>query len=227
MRSRAIATYPGWRRQIGFTLAELLVASVLGLFIIAGAASVFTANRETARIGERVQTNQEARRYVAQTISRVVRAGESFNGTSESKLVVNFSDDLPDDVRDCLGDTAAGSSNSFATALNTDTGKYELLCQRDNEEPQALIDGLARPSDRQSNIVVQLLKPCSKKSDCPEKMDLGDLIDATDNEATSVKISIRMLMPDGSAETDDDVEAKAFIATMRCAVLHCSTEDKL
>ncbi len=218
MRSRTIATHLGWRRQIGFTLAELLVASVLGLFIIAGAASVFTASRETARIGERVQTNQEARRYVAQTISRVVRAGESFSGTNESKLVVKFPDDLPDDVLDCLGKTAAGASNSFTTALNRDTGKYELLCQRDSENPQALIDGLAPSSDKKPNMEVQLLRP-SLIDDCPENEEcLGELQPANVNNATSVQIVIRILSPDGTPEIDD----KAFIVTMRCVVLGCN-----
>ncbi len=217
MTIRMTSTYPGRTRQRGFTMAELLVGSVLGLFIIAGAASVFTANRESARIGERVQTNQEAIRYVTQTITRLVRAGDSFKGTNVQKLVVSFADDLPEDVLDCLGAPAAGGSNSFTTALNADTGKYELLCKRDSDTPQALIDGLAPPSDKLPNLEVQLLRP-SLISDCPQSQEcLGELQVAAAEEATSAEIVVRIVSP----VADQEIEDNAFIATMRCAVLEC------
>lgn len=205
--------------QIGFTLAELLVASVLGLFIIAGAASVFTANRETARIAERAQTNQETLSYVAQTISRVVRAGKSFKGTAGGTLMVNFPDAVPDGFRDCLPKVQSDGtnretarSNSFTTAKNTDTGKYELLCQRDNDKPQALVDGLAPILDNQPNFQVELLRPN------PDIGYLGELQESNDDSAVAVRVAIRMLGPDGAPEK----RPNSFIVTMRCAVLDCN-----
>ncbi|WP_200387342.1 PilW family protein [Thiocapsa imhoffii] len=207
-------TYPSRRvKQAGFTLSELMIASMIGLFIIAGAISVFTANRQTSALMDRIQSNQDATRFAAQTISRVVRSGARFSAGQTGQLVVEFPPGVAGQgVRDCVGTeisqiTPPPARNIFSSALNQTTQRYELRCQSGNDPPVPLIDGLAQPTNQQPNFQVQFLRP--------HPTNHGEL--STTNqaaEATSVRILLRM-------QGVEDVEEIAFIATMRCRVLGC------
>ncbi len=202
--------------QTGFTLSELMVASMIGLFIVAGAISVFSANRQTAQTVERVQGNQEALRYVAHTISRVVRMGRSFEGSDATKLVVVFPDEAEATAKDCIGRSIGDAKrNIFTSAYNETTQKYELRCKSGNQEPVALVDGLVKGTSRQPNFSLLFYAPSSIKG------ELGTL-DKTENNnpanATTVEVELWMQPIEGGRSKEPDVN---FMVTMRCKVLGC------
>ncbi|WP_200387338.1 PilW family protein [Thiocapsa imhoffii] len=200
-------------RQAGFTLSELMIASMIGLFIIAGAISVFTANRQTSALMDRIQSNQDATRFAAQTISRVVRSGARFGAGQTGQLVVEFPAGVAgQDVRDCVGQQISEitpARNIFSSALNQATQRYELLCQSGDDPPVPLIDRLAQPTNQQPNFHVEFLRP-----DPTTPGELSPTNQAA--EATSVRILLRM-------QGVETIEEIAFIATMRCRVLDCDS----
>jgi type IV pilus assembly protein PilW len=60
-------------RKRGFSLVELMIAMVLGLFLIGGVVSVFLANRQVYRQNESLARMQENARYVFEVVGRDVR----------------------------------------------------------------------------------------------------------------------------------------------------------
>jgi len=59
--------------QSGFTLVELMVALVLGMFLTAGVIQVFTSNQQTYRVTENLSRLQENGRFAIEFIARDVR----------------------------------------------------------------------------------------------------------------------------------------------------------
>ncbi|MGC9456842.1 MAG: prepilin-type N-terminal cleavage/methylation domain-containing protein [Halothiobacillaceae bacterium] len=89
-------------RQTGVTLIELMIGMVLGLFIVGGVIGIFVANQQSAAEKRGLDNTQEAFRYSAYTISRVVRNSSGFlDPIDDDKLVVsiNRNPEMPD----CLG----------------------------------------------------------------------------------------------------------------------------
>jgi type IV pilus assembly protein PilW len=60
-------------RKRGFSLVELMIAMVLGLFLIGGVVSVFLANRQVYRQNENLGRMQENARYAFEIVGRDVR----------------------------------------------------------------------------------------------------------------------------------------------------------
>lgn len=200
-------------RQAGFSITELLIAAGIGVFVVLGVVGVLTATRDATRFTQQSDTRQEGLRYIAQTLTRVVRDGGGFTGTTGTQLVVTFSNTLPNDagegeVKDCLGQPARTAvSNTFTVAQSARTGRYELRCQRGTQgaQPEPLVEGLAATNP----LVVELLKPSADTS------TLGTLVAAANaTEATSVRITVRMQPPDGGS-----AQPVRFVATMRCKML--------
>ena len=76
------------REQRGFTLPELLVASVLGLLVIGSATSVFTAGiRSEPRVSDRAARIQQARAF-AEDVSRELRQGWGTPIATSSQLAI-------------------------------------------------------------------------------------------------------------------------------------------
>jgi type IV pilus assembly protein PilW len=61
------------RRRHGFSLVELMIAMVLGLFLIGGVISVFLSNRQVYRQNENLARIQENARYAFEVVARDVR----------------------------------------------------------------------------------------------------------------------------------------------------------
>ncbi len=61
------------RREAGFSLVELMIAMMLGLFIIGGVISVFLSNREAYRQNENLARMQENGRYAFEVMGRDLR----------------------------------------------------------------------------------------------------------------------------------------------------------
>lgn len=66
---------PGYRLQQGLTLVELLVAMVLGLFLMAGTLQLFLGNNRIYRFQEGLSSVQENARAASEFLSRDIRAG--------------------------------------------------------------------------------------------------------------------------------------------------------
>lgn len=61
------------RENQGFSLVELMIAMMLGLFLIGGVISVFLSNREVYRQNENLARMQENARYTFEVVGRSVR----------------------------------------------------------------------------------------------------------------------------------------------------------
>ena len=61
------------RQNQGFSLVELMIAMMLGLFLIGGVISVFLSNREVYRQNENLARMQENARYAFEVVGRDVR----------------------------------------------------------------------------------------------------------------------------------------------------------
>ena len=63
-------------RQFGFTLVELMVALVIGLFLTAGMIQVYVSNKHTFRFSESISRIQENGRYAVDFIARDMRMAD-------------------------------------------------------------------------------------------------------------------------------------------------------
>ena len=64
------------RRHTGFTLVELMIATVLGLLIIVGVLSVFLANKQTYNRSEELSLFQEKARFVSDLMNQDIRPAD-------------------------------------------------------------------------------------------------------------------------------------------------------
>ncbi|QTQ31009.1 PilW family protein [Aromatoleum bremense] len=120
------------RRERGLTLVELMIALVLGLFLIGGVSTVFLSNQQTSRVKEDLDRTQESFRFGTHTITRVVRQGTEIDpDSSASQIVVGFADGSG--THDCVGGTLGGP-NTFLV-----NGNNELVCTDANGDSHILI----------------------------------------------------------------------------------------
>lgn len=129
------------KTQTGVSLVELMIGMVLGLIIIAGSASIFVANQRSAQVKRDLDNAQEAFRFAAYTISRVVKNSDSqgglvFAGSDTNSLVVRFARGV--NSPDCLGVNAAGAVTNTFTLVGD-----ELRC-----DGQVLANGISALSFR-------------------------------------------------------------------------------
>jgi type IV pilus assembly protein PilW len=91
--------------QAGVSLVELMVALVLGLFLIFGAVTIYSKSRTTYRTTEAVARLQEAARYAFDTIEPDVRMASYWGLASRADYIVNST--VPGDDRPAELDAAA------------------------------------------------------------------------------------------------------------------------
>lgn len=104
---------PSFRRRTssGFSLIELMVAVLVGLFLVAGLISLFSANRRAYRVQSGNNFLQENLRIAADRISWSLRMSGFLGGNSVGSVVVNAS------ATSVI--TAKGNCNgAWATAVN-------------------------------------------------------------------------------------------------------------
>lgn len=78
------------RSSLGFTLTELMVALVLGGFLVAGVAGVYLANIQTAQVQQRLMQSQQSSQISFQLLSRdAMHAGFSGCANMITQRVVN------------------------------------------------------------------------------------------------------------------------------------------
>ena len=110
------------QKQQGFTLIELMISLVIGLFLIGGVISVFATNQKTVETKRNLDNTQEALRFSANTVSRIVKQADAItNASTGSQLVVSFTGATG--LKNCLGQVIAGVQiNTFTYSNN------QLLC---------------------------------------------------------------------------------------------------
>lgn len=110
------------KKQVGFTLIELMIAMVIGLFLMGGLISAFATNQKTVSTKRNLDNTIEALRFISGTVNRVVRQADSIGNTSTaSQLAVTFTGATG--LKNCLGQVVNG--------VQTDTFTYsnnQLLC---------------------------------------------------------------------------------------------------
>ncbi|MFK8028747.1 MAG: PilW family protein [Gammaproteobacteria bacterium] len=80
------------KRQKGFNLIELMVAMVIGIFLVAGALRVYTQSQAALVVSEQSARLQENARYALQFIERDVRAADLWGLTNESLQITGSAD---------------------------------------------------------------------------------------------------------------------------------------
>lgn len=135
--------------QDGFTITELLVSLVIGLFIIGGAMSVYVSSQVTYAEKLGMERAQEALRFGAFTISRIVRMASSVESdTSDDELVIAFQGG--DGILDCAGvekTEPVGIVNRFRVTGNV------LECVDGEGNPQAIVEEVTGFSVRYCRLV--------------------------------------------------------------------------
>ena len=77
------------KQQQGFTIAELLIAAVLGLFLTAVVITVFTSSQNTFRASTEVSRAQENTRFAHSFLTRNIRLA-GYSNCSNDVAIRNF-----------------------------------------------------------------------------------------------------------------------------------------
>jgi type IV pilus assembly protein PilW len=116
---RRASTHRSRPAQGGVSLVELMVALVLGLFLIFGAVTIYGKSRTTYRTTEAVARLQEAARYAFDTIEPDVRMASYWGLASRADYIVNRAipgDELPTELDAATAEIDACGGN-FAINL--------------------------------------------------------------------------------------------------------------
>jgi len=88
---------PGIRKQQGLSLVELMIASVLGLLIMAGVIQLFLSSKATYRVQEGMSRVQEVGRYAVDRLSYDIRQAGYIGCGNLDRIPLNvIADDPPD-----------------------------------------------------------------------------------------------------------------------------------
>ncbi len=108
-------------RQTGVTLIELLVATAVGILLLAGVIQIFAGNSQTNRFNDSLARIQENGRFAIEELTREIRMAGFLGCTGQLGLVA---------VNDTLGATAPASFDPFTGLQGWEangTGPSEVL----------------------------------------------------------------------------------------------------
>jgi Tfp pilus assembly protein PilW len=124
--------------QAGVSLVELMVALVLGLFLIFGAVTIYSKSRSTYRTTEAVARLQETGRYAMDAIEPDVRMASYWGLASRPDYIINRArptDALPGDLADAATEIDECGTNwlinldQYIEGVNgADTADFALDC---------------------------------------------------------------------------------------------------
>lgn len=80
------------KEQLGVTLVEILIAMVIGLFLVGGVLQILSSSRQTYRVHEATARMQESGRMALEVISRDIRMADFWGCASDLLNVVNSLD---------------------------------------------------------------------------------------------------------------------------------------
>ncbi|MBR2513734.1 MAG: PilW family protein [Halomonas sp.] len=81
---------PLFSPQAGFTLVELLVAMVIGLLVMAGAAQLFISSQQSFRFQSALADMQDTGRFALDTLSRELRQADYSGGCAPTQTTVHL-----------------------------------------------------------------------------------------------------------------------------------------
>ncbi len=117
-------------RQSGLTLIEIMVALLIGAFLLAGVIQIFIANKQTYRVQENLSRMQENGRFALDYISRYIRTAGYVTKTTlnnnkalaRRKIAVGSdSGSIASDVFKTGNEAIGGSSNSITVRFQADS----------------------------------------------------------------------------------------------------------
>ena len=118
-------------RQSGFSLVELMVGMILGLFLVLGIGQVFVSNNKTFHTQEGMAKIQEGGRFAMQHISSAVRSAGYFGCAGlNSKVVYHvIADPAPDGLNTITTDAPIEGQNDVSSG--TTIGGKTLVTNSD------------------------------------------------------------------------------------------------
>lgn len=157
-------------RQRGMGMVELLVAMVIGLFMLAGMFTIFYSSRQTWSAQQGLAGLQDNERLAMTLIANVIQpagyfpdpltrnvlaalpvaspftvAGQAIVGSTDAggdRLAVRFVSAPGDGLLNCLGRSNTGSTNAtWVNQFQVDAGKQQLQCTL-NGQTHGLVSGV-------------------------------------------------------------------------------------
>lgn len=110
------------KKQSGFTLVELMIAGIIGVFIISGLLNFFIATNKSVTLSDSISKNQEIGRFSMEYLTKFIRrAGYSeISSTFTPPVYIAFGSSNIGPAIDCSGNQAlACSSNNPPTPSTT------------------------------------------------------------------------------------------------------------
>ncbi len=141
------------QQQSGFSIVELMVAMVIGLFLIAGVVSVYISTTESSRIGRGLRTMQENARFAFTALRDNLQMSgyiDSYDptliidpfvtaSTSDNSIKITY-----EGVVDCTGGAVAAIAPStrpmVLNAFSINAG--ELICQGNTADTETIVNGV-------------------------------------------------------------------------------------
>ncbi len=125
------------RRSFGFSLVELLVALVLGLFVVAGVIQVYVSNKQAYRVNDAMERIQENARFAMHFLTRDIRMA-GYRGCAGREAIVKntlnpssdyrFNFDIPIEGHEASG---SGWAPSIDTSIITSPASdHDILVLR-------------------------------------------------------------------------------------------------
>ncbi|WP_051311074.1 PilW family protein [Zooshikella ganghwensis] len=146
------------KKQQGFTIIELMIAMLLGLFLMGGIISIFNSNQQTFRMLNGLSTMQDNARFAFDTISQDIRMA-GYMGCLSSINDVNYLNTLNPSSSDYIFDLSTGLTGyeasgstwkphpeSYVTDLEPQTGSDILVIRRVSDNGASLTQAMPFPS---------------------------------------------------------------------------------
>jgi type IV pilus assembly protein PilW len=115
-------------RMLGVSLIELMIAVVLGIFLVGGVITIFTSNQQSFKVNENLARLQESARFAYEQMNREIRdAGTNPCGVRAVNSVVRTSLTIP-----WWGDWNAGTLRGFDGNEETTGSGVSIAASVDN-----------------------------------------------------------------------------------------------
>jgi type IV pilus assembly protein PilW len=112
----------------GFSLVELMVALIIGSFLIIGAVTVYVQSRNTYSVNETVARLQENARYALSTLEPDIRLANYWGLMNDAELITGTLGNNPLTAPDTTNDCGAGFDIDLRRPIVGINNDYTLAC---------------------------------------------------------------------------------------------------
>lgn len=112
----------------GFSLVELMVALLIGSFLIIGAVTVYTQSRNTYSVNETVARLQENARYAMSTLEPDIRLANYWGLMNDAELITGTVGNTPLPGAETTNDCGAGFDIDLRRPIVGVNNNYNLAC---------------------------------------------------------------------------------------------------